>query len=333
MNMKAAQINQPNQIEIIETPIPKTVDDEILVRVMASGICGTDVHIFRGEYMGDYPVIPGHEFSGVVEAVGDKVTRFKPGDRVAIEPNIACDNCYHCLNNRHNFCLNWRAVGVTRPGGMAQYVTAPEKSVFDIGTLPFEKGAFMEPLSCVLHGVERLQPELASRIAIFGAGPIGILLLQALQIYGAAAITVVDKHATRAAFARQAGADQVYTSLDDLSSDEFDAVVDATGAIPVMSRCIEFVRHGGKVLLFGVPPAGKTLSLEAFPIFRKGLTILSSFTSLRNSYQALDLLQHERIALDGLISHRLPLKALQDGIEQIERGADDVKKVIILPNP
>ena len=190
--MKAAQITQPHQLKITEIETPEPAEDELLVKVMASGICGTDIHIFRGEYMGDYPVIPGHEFSGIVEAVGRAVTRFQPGDRVAIEPNIACDNCWHCLNNRHNFCLNWQAVGVTRPGGMAQFVTAPEKSAFDIGKLPFEEGAFVEPLSCVLHGVERLAPELASRIAIFGAGPIGMLLLHVLKLKGAAHITVVE---------------------------------------------------------------------------------------------------------------------------------------------
>ena len=224
--MKAAQITQPNQLDIIEIPIPELPNDELLVRVMASGICGTDIHIMRGEYLGDYPVIPGHEFSGVVEAVGDAVTRYQPGDRVAIEPNIACDNCYYCLNNRHNFCLNWRAIGVTRPGGMAQFVTVPEKSVFDIGMLPFEVGAFMEPLSCVLHGVERLGAALASRIAILGAGPIGILLLQVLRLQGTVEITVVDKNAARVSFASQIGADQTCTNLDDLPRDEFDVVVD-----------------------------------------------------------------------------------------------------------
>jgi len=330
--MKAARITQPNQLEIVSFSIPDPADDELLIKVMASGICGTDIHIFRGAYMGDYPVIPGHEFSGVVEAVGRKVTRFQPGDRVAVEPNIACDNCFHCLNNRHNFCLNWSAVGVTRPGGMAQFVTAPEKSAFDIGTLPFEQGAFMEPLSCVLHGIERLNPELASRIAIFGAGPIGILLLQVLRLEGAAEITVVDQNATRVEFAAQMGADQVFTSLEDLPRMDYDAVVDATGAILVMSRCIEFVRHGGKVLLFGVPPAGEKMTLAAFPIFRKGLTILSSFTSLRNSYQALDLLKHERISLDGLVSHQLSLEEFQHGIELIEAGSAGVKKVLIRPN-
>ncbi|MCW4013534.1 MAG: zinc-dependent alcohol dehydrogenase family protein [Candidatus Bathyarchaeota archaeon] len=330
--MKAAQITEPNKIETIDTPIPTPIDDEVIIKVMASGICGTDIHILRGEYMGEYPIIPGHEFSGVIESIGSAVTRFKPGDRVAVEPNIACDNCFHCLNNRHNFCLNWSAVGVTRPGGMAQYVTAPEKSVFDIGELSFEYGAFVEPLSCVLHGVERLGPDLASKIVIVGAGPIGILLLKVLNLKGASEIVVVDTNVSRANFAKEMGASQIFTDLDDVPKDVFDVMVDATGVIPVMNRCTEFVRPGGKVLLFGVPPMGAKLSLEAFPIFSKELTILSSFTSVRNSYQALDLLKQGRINLEGLISHKLPLEELQHGIELIERGAENVKKVLIQPN-
>jgi 2-desacetyl-2-hydroxyethyl bacteriochlorophyllide A dehydrogenase len=330
--MKIVKIVNPNVLEFTDIPNPEPSEKEVLINVMASGICGTDIHIFRGEYMGDYPVIPGHEFSGIVEAVGSAITRFKPGDRVAVEPNIACDNCYNCLNNRHNFCLHWSAIGVSRPGGMAQYVIVPEKTVFDIGDIPFDQGALMEPLSCVLHGVERLDPELASSIAIFGAGPIGILLLQVLKLKGAARITVVDKNADRASFAERKGADQIFTRLDDLKPDAYDAVVDATGAIPVMSRCNDYARPGGKVLLFGVPPSGEKMSIEAFSIFQKGLTILSSFTSLRNSYQALDLLKQNRLELDGLISHKFPLEGFKEGINMIEAGADDVKKVIITPS-
>jgi len=330
--MKAIKISQPNSALLVDIPLPRLQDDEILIKVMASGICGTDIHIYRGDYMGGYPVIPGHEFSGVIEAVGDQVTRFQPGDRVAVEPNIPCDNCITCLNNRQNFCHNWIAIGVTRPGGMAQYTTAPEKAVFDIGEIPFEQGAFMEPLSCVLHGVSRLQPEIASRIAIFGAGPIGILLLQVLRLQGAAEVTVVDKNPNRVEFALKSGADGIATNLDDLERSYFDCVIDATGAIPVMNRTIEYVRQGGKILLFGVPPSGENLSLNAFTIFQKGLTVLSSFTSLRNSYQALHLLKQNRISLEGLISHKLSLSDFITGIETIEKGEEDVKKVMILPN-
>ena len=330
--MKAATILQPKQIETQELPVPEPAPGELRIRVMSSGICGTDVHIFQGEYMGSYPIIPGHEFSGIVEQVGSGVTRFKAGDRVAVEPNIACDNCVNCLNNRHNFCLNWQAVGVTRPGGMAQYVCAPEKSAFDIGDLPFEQAAFMEPLSCVLHGLERLDIETAARVAILGAGPIGLLLLQGLRLNGAAEVVAVDKNPDRAALAQSLGADRSLTNLDELERDAYDAVVDATGAVAVMSRTLDFVRPGGRILLFGVPPAGQKMTVEAFPIFRKGLTILSSFTSLRNSYQALGLLKSRRILVEGLISHRLPLEELQRGIELIEQGSEPVYKVMILPN-
>lgn len=330
--MKAVKITQPGQMEVIDIPCPEPAPDEVLIRVMASGICGTDIHIFRGEYMGGYPVIPGHEFSGVVEAVGGQVTRFKPGDRVAVEPNIACDNCEACLNNRQNFCLNWTAVGVTRPGGMEQYTTAPEKVTFHIGDLSFEQAAFMEPLSCVLHGLERLGTELADKAAILGAGPIGMLLMQGIRAQGASHITVVDKNEARVRFAGEMGADVILTDLDKLQTSHYDVVIDATGAIPVMQRAIDYARPGGKVLLFGVPPSGKEMHVEAFKIFQKGLSVLSSFTSVRNSYQALDLLRSGRINVDQLVSHRLPLEDFQHGIEVIEQGSESVKKVQILPN-
>ncbi len=329
--MKAARISKPNHLQIIDLSQPQAGYGQILIKVKASGICGTDIHIFRGEYLGSYPVIPGHELAGEVVETGEGVTRFKPGDRVAIEPNISCDNCANCLNNRQNFCLNWQAIGVTLPGGMAEYVIAPEKAAFNVGRLPFEEGAFVEPLSCVLHGVERAGPELADRVAILGAGPIGCLLLQAIRLRGASEVTLVDKNPARLEAAHALGADNRLDSLDRLKPDFYDLVVDATGAIPVMSRTIEFVRHGGKVLLFGVPPNGQKMSLEAFPIFRKGLTILSSFTSLRNSMQAVDLLVSGRIRVGELISHRLPLEELQHGIELIEGGLENVKKVMVFP--
>jgi threonine dehydrogenase-like Zn-dependent dehydrogenase len=128
------------------------------------------------------------------------------------------------------------------------------------------------------------------------------------------------------------GADEVYTSLDELPQRDYDVVVDATGVVAIMNRTLEFVRQGGKILLFGVPPAGEKLSIEAFQIFRKGLTILSSFTSLRNSYQAVELLRQGRISVSGLVSHELPLEGLLDGLEMLAQGRDGVRKVIIRPN-
>jgi D-arabinitol dehydrogenase (NADP+) len=330
--MKRAVIHEPGRLSIQECGVPSPAAGEVLIKVMASGICGTDIHIFRGEYLGSYPVVPGHEFSGVVEKVGAGVTRFAVGDRVAVEPNIACDNCPSCLSNRHNFCLNWSGVGVTRPGGMAQYAVAPEKAVFSIGSLSFEEGAFMEPLSCVLHGLERARIPAAANVAIIGAGPIGILLLKSARALGAAVLTTAERNPARLAFAGACGADMCLPSFEDLKPDYYDVVIDATGSPPVMGKTIHYARPGGTVLLFGVPPSNSRMEVEPFIIFRKGLTVLSSYTSVRNSFQAVSLMSSGRIPVRDIISHRLALTDFQKGIETIEGGADNVKKVLIMPN-
>ena len=331
MLMKAIQIKNPGHIILIDQNILKPKADEVLIKVMACGICGTDIHILNGEYLGNYPIIPGHEFSGIIEQIGKDITRFQVGDRVAVEPNISCDNCYYCLSNRQNFCKNWRAIGVTLQGGMAQYIVVPEKVTFHIDVLPFECGAFMEPLSCVLHGIERVNLRISDRVAILGAGPIGILFLQIVRLQSAVFVTVLENQSFRAKLAKKFGADCVVNNINELKEDDFDVIIDATGKISIMEKTVDLVRHGGKILLFGVPPAGEMLKLEGIKLFQKGLTLLSSFTSVRNSYQAISLLQSRQIVVSELISHTLPLSDFRKGAELIEKGIDNVKKVLILP--
>ncbi len=328
---KAIQIIEPHELKVATLERPSPNRGKVLIKVMASGICGTDIHILEGEYLGAYPVIPGHEFAGVVEQVGQAVSRIKVGDKVAVEPNIACDNCSYCLNNQQNFCENWQAIGVTLPGGMAEYVIAPEKAVFDIGELEFEQGAFVEPLSCVLHGVQKTRLGLADRVVILGAGPIGLLLLQVVKMQGAQSVTVVELDQARAESALALGADHVFRSVDALCQDTFEVVIDATGVIPLMKRTPGFARKGGKILLFGVPPK-TNIEFDAFTLFRKGLTILTSYTSVRNSLQAIDLLKNKRINVKALISHRLPLADFEHGVNLIKNKQEHVKKVIITPN-
>jgi len=331
--MKSLVITEPNKAEVKSVPIPEPMEKELLIKIMACGICGTDIHIFRGEYFGNYPVVPGHEFSGIVEKIGQGVRRFKEGDRVSVEPNISCDSCNSCLNNRQNFCLNWEAIGVTRPGGMAQHVCAPEKNVFPIGNLPFESAAFMEPLSCVLHGIQRAKIALADKIAILGAGPIGLLMLKVIKNMGSTPVTVVDRNRSRVQYSKTIGADIILYGTEELEKDYYDVVIDATGALSVMAGSIDHARHGGTVLLVGVPPAGKTIEIEPFKIFKKGLKLLSSYTSLRNSFQAVELLKSGIVEVGDLISHRILLEDFEKGVEMIEQGKENVRKVMILPKP
>jgi 2-desacetyl-2-hydroxyethyl bacteriochlorophyllide A dehydrogenase len=260
--MKAVKIERPNHSLVVDHELSVLKNNEVLIRIMASGICGTDVHIFRGDYMGSYPVIPGHEFSGIIEQIGPRVNNFQVGDRVAVEPNISCDNCYNCRNNRQNFCANWQALGVTLNGGMAEFVIVPEKVAFIIEDLPFEYGAFMEPLSCILHGTARLDMSISDRVAILGAGPIGILFSQIVRLQGATYVSVLEKQPSRADLAKKFDINRIVYNLNDLEENDFDVVIDTTGVISVIERSVDLARHGGKILLFGVPSAKRKMSID-----------------------------------------------------------------------
>jgi threonine dehydrogenase-like Zn-dependent dehydrogenase len=169
-------------------------------------------------------------------------------------------------------------------------------------------------------------------VAIVGAGPIGLLLLQVIQQQGAGSITVAERQPARLELAKSFGADRVVSSADSLGKGVYDVVVDATGAVGVMSRTLEWVRRGGTILLFGVPPRDTELTMDAFAFFEKGVTVRSSFTSVRNSYQALGMLKSGQIDVEPLISHRLPLEAFERGVHLIEEGLESVKKVLLMPN-
>jgi D-arabinitol dehydrogenase (NADP+) len=329
--MKAAIIDKKNSLRVEEVEKPEPGDSELLIEVYASGICGTDLHIYQGDYKGTYPIIPGHEFSGIVRKTGPFVRNFKPGDRVAVEPNLSCGVCYDCLNNRQHFCGNIQAVGVTLPGGMAQFVTAPEQAVFPIGDLSFEEAAFMEPLSCVLHGVEQIAPALADRVLLIGAGPIGLLILQSLLVKGCAEIDVVDKDEDRLNMAKKLGASRGSADLSSLRKEHYHIVCDATGVSALMEKTVQFARPSGKILWFGVPHVDATVSLPPFRLFEKEIYIFASYTSCRNSWQALELLQKKRMNVKDLISHKLPLGDLEKGLNILQNHSEPVMKVLVMP--
>ena len=335
MMMRAYQILKPDIVREILLDKQKMMNPPegwITIRVSVSGICGTDLHIFLGEYLGDYPIIPGHEFSGDVVAIGDKVDRFQIGDRVAVEPNLSCGLCDACLHNRQHFCENWQGIGVTIPGGMATHVMVPQQAAFTIEDLSFEEAAFMEPLSCVIHGVGLIRSSaLGAHILLIGAGPIGMLLLRTLMNIGPTELDIVEKNESRRDFAAAEGSGQVFPDFSKVKKEYYDIVVDATGVISVLEQCITYARPAGKILFFGVAPRGEVMTIEPFRLFNKELTIMSSYTSLRNSKQAIDLISSGRIVVRDLISHRLPLNRLESGLRLILDEKEPSMKVMILP--
>ncbi|MDX1521270.1 MAG: alcohol dehydrogenase catalytic domain-containing protein, partial [Anaerolineae bacterium] len=200
--MKAIVFPSPETIAVEEVPDPTCQPDEVILKIASSGICGTDLHIYKGEYIADFPLIPGHEFSGTIVEVGKNVDYWAVGDRVTADPNIFCGYCDFCRNEQANHCLNWSGVGVTRNGGFAEYVAVPARNCYPVpDSLTDAQAAFIEPLACVAYALRRLRVWPADKVLIVGAGPMGLLLVQALQHNGASQVVAVDKNSERLALA------------------------------------------------------------------------------------------------------------------------------------
>ncbi len=329
--MKAVVFENIRKSVVKDVPIPGIGPYDVLIRVKAAGICGTDVHIYEGEYFSEFPLIPGHEFSGVVEDIGEKVTTFAAGDQVTADPNIGCGKCYFCKINQQNQCENLQAVGVTRDGAFAEYIVVPEEKVFDIGDLNFQDAAMIEPTSCVVWGLQQNPIPIGAEVLIFGAGPIGLTLLQLIRHAGASRVVMVEGRSNRIGLAKSLGADVVVTvdgteaeALKDLSATGFDVVVDATGIPRVVERMIDFVRNCGILYFFGVCPKDETIQISPYEIFRRDLKIYGSF-ALRNTFApAIRFLQSDVVQVTPLLSHSFPFEQFEEALE-VMRSGDSMK--------
>ncbi len=331
--MRAVIVHCPGHVAVEHVEDPVCADDGVVIRVSRCGICGTDQHVFVGDYgLARYPLIPGHEVVGTVVEVGRSVQTIHPGQQVVIEPNIHCEHCYYCRTQRGNHCLNLKVLGINEAGGFATFLQAPERNVFLADQLSPSQAAFVEPLACVVHGVRRLAPAPGSRILIAGAGPIGLLMLQALLHSGAANITVTDLHASRLSLAQELGASQAIVvtgdhedELTDIAPFGYDAVVDCTGVPPVIERLLPHVAPGGKLLMFGVTPEEAAIRIRPYELFQRDLTLLGSFAVAYTFDAALALLESGAVRVDQLLTHTLGLQGFARGLELMRRGIDALK--------
>lgn len=326
--MQAVIFPAPETIDIEEVADPGCGPNEVIVQVATTGICGTDVHIYRNEYLSDFPLIPGHEFAGTIVEVGKEVADFQIGDRVAVDPNLYCGHCYFCRNQQANHCLNWEAVGVTRSGSFAQYVAAPAKATYKVpDNLTDGQAAFIEPLSCVVHALNRLRVWPGNEVLIIGAGPMGLLLVQALRHSGASQVVVVEKQADRLALAEQLGATATVAvgpdqeaMLKALAPYGFAVVIDATGVPTVIENAFKFLKPRGQFLQFGVTPMDATIKLSPYQVFRNDWTIIGSFALCYTFEPTIAWLANGVIDVSPLISHTVPLANFTDVFHQFAQG-------------
>ncbi|MDR1470412.1 MAG: zinc-dependent alcohol dehydrogenase family protein [Spirochaetaceae bacterium] len=328
--MRAFVIEKPLEASVTEMEKPVPGDDEIVLEVKAVGLCGTDMHIYKGEYFGTYPRIPGHEFSGVVVETGKKVRNFSVGQRVAADPNIFCESCVECQHNNQNFCLDFEAVGVSRHGAFAAYTAVPERCVFDTTGLGFTESALIEPLSCVVFGHQRIGSRLAERVLVVGAGPIGLMHTQMAKINGAASVTVVDLQEEKLELAKRLGADAVYDSAGferAALTNHFELVIDCTGIPTVIENSVKYIKNGGTMLLFGVSPDNSAITINPYEIFKRQLTLTSSFALKKTFGLARELILQKRVAVLPLVDSRLPLEEAPSFFKKQLEGNRGMKAV------
>ncbi|MCW7945692.1 alcohol dehydrogenase [Streptomyces hygroscopicus] len=330
--MRAAVITEPGKVELAIVDDPAPGPREVVIQVAATGLCGTDLHILHGEHAPSLPVVPGHEFAGVVVAVGTEVTEVAAGARVAVDPNLYCSECHYCRLGRNNLCERYAAIGVTHPGAAAEFVAAPVANCTVLSDgIRTEDAALIEPLSCAVRGYDVLRSRLASRVLVYGAGTMGLMMLQLAKATGAVSVDVVDINAERLATAVQLGCSASAASADELDRPPYgwDVVIDATGNAGAIQDALARVGKGGTYLQFGVASPTARVTVEPYRIYNQEITITGSMAVLHSFERAAELFASGVLDPQVFISHRLPLTEYPQALDQFAAGQG--RKIVVLP--
>ena len=329
--MRSMRLEAVGVLALRETARPTPAPGELLVRVEACGICGTDRHLFLGEFPAKPPVTLGHEFAGVVESVGRAVTGFSPGMRVTGDPNIACGRCPECHRGLVNMCRHLQAIGIHRDGGFAEYVCLPEAQAYRLpDDLDPVHGAFCEPLACCIHGMDMAGIRPGDSVVVLGGGLIGLLVVQLARLAGATDVSLVTRDAGKRALAEELGAT---TSLDPTDADlkglicgergilpeGAGVVIEAAGVPRTIEQAPGLARRGGTVLVLGVLPQGARVKIEPFDLLSREVRMLSSFSNPFTHRRAVDLIAKGAIRVDRLVTRLI--------------GLDEAARVIAEPAP
>jgi D-arabinitol dehydrogenase (NADP+) len=317
--MKAIVYSAPRAFEYQDVPAPEPEPDEVLIKIDACGVCGTDLHLHEGEFGPRFPLIPGHEFTGVIEATGDQAKKFSRGQRVVANSNVACGSCYMCMRGDFLLCERLAAYGVTLPGGFAEHMKIKEDRVFPLSKLPAREAVMVEPTACAVHGIEVLDMKPGSDVLLFGAGPTGQVLAQLLKLNGAGRLVVAAPPGAKLDLAEKLAADVVVPMdrknpevhrkrLAELSPKGFDYVVEATGAPNVVEESLLAVRRRGTILIYGVYPETARTAFNPFDVFRRELTIKGSFAQIDSFERALAYLESGKIKVGEIVTEEIPLK-------------------------
>ena len=343
--MKALIYTAPNVLEHKDVPEPRPEDNEVLVRVRAVGICGSDVHGFTGVSGRRIPpLIMGHEIAGEVAEVGSRVKSFKPGDRVVVEPLLYCGKCVHCRNADHHLCLERIVIGASlpsgaRPGGFAEYVAVREIMLFPLPeNVPYEEAILIDPLAVAVHAVNRTSIKLNDVVIVVGAGVIGLLTLQCARLAGAGMLVITDMRDFRLDIARTLGASETINIRKTDPVERIrkltagigaDVVVEAVGVTASFQQAMGLVKTGGSLTLIG--NCEKMVQIDMQDLVTRELNLRGSYFNRGEFADCIDLVASGRVDVRSLISDVLPLSQGQAAFDALAKGEKDLLRVILIP--
>lgn len=332
--MLAVVFAAENQLTIEDQPDPIPRDSEVLIETAAVGICGTDVHVFDGEFAGTrFPLVPGHEATGTVVALGPaRASRLAVGDHVAVNPSTTCAECEFCLSGRQNLCRSWNGLGVVASDGAArQLFTAPAANVYKLKPdTNLYHAALIEPLACAIHGWDVLPRRMGDHVLIYGSGTMGLLMAQLAPRAGAASVTVIDINRDRLSAAADVGVEHYHTSADDAERDKWDVVIDCTGNVRAIEDGLRRVKAGGVFQHFGVAPADAVAGYSPFRIYRDEVSIVGSMAVLNTFGRAVEMFEAGVVEAEPMISHSFTLEDYASALQMFRDGTG--RKLQIRPN-
>lgn len=334
--MKAVVFRGPRDVALVERPVPAAGAGRVLVRVRACGVCGTDRHIYAGEFPAAALVVLGHEYAGEVVAVGEGVTDLAPGDRVAVDPNVACGTCRPCRAGQIHLCENLTALGVNYDGGFAEFSAVPRAQAYPFPAgLDWAAAAMAEPVACCLHGIDLAGIRPGHTVLVIGGGAIGQIHAQLARLSGASRVVVSDPVEARRRLALALGADEVLDptaqsieAMRGALGGGADVVIEAVGSAATAEQSLELAARGGTVIWFGVAAPGAESRVRPYDVYRREITLRGSFVNPHTHGRALALLAAGRLQVAPLISRRVALDEVPDLLARPAR--DEVKAMAVM---
>ncbi len=338
--MRAAVLVEPGRFELQDRPVPEPGAQEALIKIARVGICGTDMHIFHGNYAAEsLPMVPGHEFTGHIAKLRSEVAGLTEGQPVVVDMNIGCTRCYWCRRNEILNCPEMQQMGITMDGAFAEYMTVPARLVIPApGTTPAEILALTEPLSCVVRAARKAQVTFGQSVVVIGAGPIGNLHVQLMRTIGAAPIIVSDIDANRLKMAKECGADHAVTP-DNLHETVMaatdnrgaDIVIESVGSETLYAEAQKLIRKGGHLAAFGLTGPDESIRLGILETILDENSVKGSVAGMgQDMHDALTLLTHGRIKTDAFTGADYPLEDIQAAFDTFADRPADLKTQIVM---